>query len=154
MANLAQAWMRVEDADTGRACFRTRASMADTAQVTAVEGCNFCLAWDEAGEILRPIVQPELVFGSDTSLAQAEGFSGTPLEALRETPQVTENRFPCCFLPKRAALAPGGTARIFSLYGQAEDKGRVAALAERVSGGQWFEAKRREAAGLVDDTKL
>ena len=151
MANLAQAWMRAEDADTGRACFRTRASMADTAQVTAVEGCNFCLAWDEAGEILRPIVQPELVFGADTSLAQAEGFAGTPLEALCKTPQVTENRFPCCFLPKRAALAPGEAVRIFSLYGQAEDKGRVAALAERVNGGEWFEAKRREAARLVDE---
>ncbi|MBD5084148.1 MAG: hypothetical protein HDT33_03545 [Clostridiales bacterium] len=151
MANLAQAWMRVEDADTGRACFRTRASMADTAQVTAVEGCNFCLAWDETGEILRPIVQPELVFGADTSLAQAEGFAGTPLDALCKTPQVTENRFPCCFLPKRAALAPGEAVRIFSLYGQAEDKGRVAALAERVNGGEWFEAKRQEAARLVDE---
>ena len=40
--------------------------------------------------------------------------------------------------------------QIFSLYGQAEGKGRVAALAEQVSGGQWFEAKRREAAELTD----
>lgn len=151
MANLAQAWMRVEDADTGRACFRVRASMADTAQVTAVEGCNFCLAWDEAGDVLRPIVQPELVFGADTSLARAEGFAGAQLETLCQTPQVTENRFPCCFLPKAVRLAPGQSAQIFSLYGQAEDKGRVAALAEKVSGGGWFEAKRREAARLVEE---
>ena len=150
MANLAQAWMRVEDADAGRACFRVRASMADTAQVTAVEGCNFCLAWDEAGTVLRPIVQPELVFGADTSLAMPEGFAGTTLETLSKAPQVTENRFPCCFLPKRAALAPGEAVQIFSLYGQAEDKGRVAALAQRVQGGGWFETKRREAAQLVD----
>ena len=150
MANLAQAWMRVEDADAGRACFRVRASMADTAQVTAVEGCNFCLAWDETGTLLCPIVQPELVFGADTSLARAEGFADTPLNALCAAPQVTENRFPCCFLPRRAALAPGEAVQIFSLYGQAEDKGRVAALAERVNGGGWFEAKRREAGSLVE----
>ena len=150
MANLAQAWMRVEDADAGRACFRVRASMADTAQVTAVEGCNFCLAWDETGNVLRPIVQPELVFGADTSLARAEGFADTPLEALCAAPQVTENRFPCCFLPKRAVLAPGGAVQIFSLYGQAEDKGRVATLAGRIPGGGWFEAKRRETGSLAD----
>ena len=150
MANLAQAWMRVEDADTGRACFRVRASMADTAQVTAVEGCNFCLAWDEAGEILRPIVQPEIVFGADTALARAEGFAAAPLKTLCAMPQVTENRFPCCFLPKKATLAPGEAVRIFSLYGQAECKARVAALAGRIPGGEWFETKRREAARLVD----
>ena len=150
MANLAQAWMRVEDADAGRACFRVRASMADTAQVTAVEGCNFCLGWDEAGDVLRPLVQPELVFGADTSLARAEDFASIPLDALRAVPQMTENRFPCCFLPRKARLAPGEAVQIFSLYGQAEDKGRVAALADRIPGGEWFEAKRREAAQLVD----
>lgn len=151
MANLAQAWMRVEDAETGCACFRTRASMADTAQVTAVEGCNFCLSRDETGALLRPIVQPELVFGADTSLAVAEGFAAVPLETLCQTPQVTENRFPCCFLPKAARLGPGQSVQIFSLYGQAEDKSRVAALAERVSGGSWFQAKRREAVRLVEE---
>lgn len=150
MANLAQAWMRAEDADTGRACFRTRASMADTAQVTAVEGCNFCLGWDETGVVLRPLVQPELVFGADTALARAEGFAAASLETLCAARQMTENRFPCCFLPKRAALCPGDAVRIFSLYGQAENKERVAALARRVHGGEWFEAKRREAARLVE----
>lgn len=151
MANLGQAWMRAEDAETGLTCFRVRASMTDSAQVTAVEGCNFCLAWDEAGTLLRPRVQPEQVFGTDTSLAVAEGFARTPLEALCAAPQATENRFPCCFLPKAAKLAPGGEVRIYSLYGQSEDKGRVAALARRVAGGAWFEEKRREAEALVED---
>ena len=50
MNNLAQAWMRVEDGSQGMACFRVRASMEDTAQVSRVEGCNFCLAWDEGGD--------------------------------------------------------------------------------------------------------
>ncbi|MDE7218525.1 MAG: hypothetical protein K2O45_02725 [Oscillospiraceae bacterium] len=150
MANLAKAWMQVEDTDQGRACFRVRASMADTAQVTEVKGCNFCLGLDGAGTLLRPLVQPELVFGMDTSLARPEGFLGISLERLMKLPQVTENRFPCCFLPMRAVLEPGEEVEVFSLYGQAEDKGRVAALAERVNGRDWFEAKRQEAKALVD----
>lgn len=151
MNNLVQAWMRVEDGSQGMACFRVRASMEDTAQVSRVEGCNFCLAWDEGGTPLRPLVQPELVFGADTSLAAAEGFARAPLAQLRAAPQQTENRFPCCFLPKEAVLGPGEALCVYSLYGQAEDKGRVAALAGRISGGDWFEEKRRQAAALVEE---
>ena len=150
MANLAKAWMQAEDADTGRACFRVRASMADTAQVTEVKGCNFCLGLDGDGTLLRPLVQPELVFGRDTSLTRPEGFLRMPLEELCALPQMTENHFPCCFLPRKVILQPGDAVSVFSLYGQAEDKGRVAALAERVTGRDWFEAKRREARDLVE----
>lgn len=150
MNNLAQAWMRVEDGSQGTACFRVRASMEDTAQVSRVEGCNFCLAWDEEGTLLRPLVQPELVFGADTSLAVPEGFVRAPLATLRAAPQQTENRFPCCFLPRETALGQGEALCVYSLYGQAEDKGRVTALAERITGGDWFEEKRRQAAALVD----
>lgn len=66
-------------------------------------------------------------------------------------PQQTENRFPCCFLPKTAVLRPGEALRVYSLYGQAEDKARVAALAGRVTGGDWFEEKRRQAVQLVEE---
>ena len=151
MNNLAQAWMRVEDGSQGMACFRVRASLEDTAQVSRVEGCHFCLAWDEEGTLLRPLVQPGLVFGADTSLAAAEGFAHTPLAELRAAPQQTENRLPCCFLPKTAVLGPGEELRVFSLYGQAEDKGRVAALAGRIADGGWFQEKRRQAAALVEE---
>lgn len=151
MNNLAQAWMRVEDGSQGTACFRVRASMEDTAQVSRVEGCNFCLAWDEEGTLLRPLVQPELVFGADTSLAAPEGFARAPLAKLRSASQQTENRFPCCFLPREVTLGPGQALRVYSLYGQAGDKGRVAALAGRITGGGWFEEKRRQAAALVEE---
>lgn len=150
MANLAKAWMQAEDAGVGRACFRVRASMADTAQVTEVKGCNFCLGLDGAGTLLHPLVQPELVFGQDTSLARPERFISTSLKRLAALPQMTENRFPCCFLPIGTVLEPGEEIELFSLYGQAEDKGRVAALADRVNGRDWFETKRQEAKALVD----
>lgn len=150
MSNLAKAWMRAEDVETGVTCFRVRASMADTAQVTAVDGCNFCLGWDERGALLRPLVQSSLVFGMDTSLTKAEGFRAVPLEQLCAGPQVTENCFPCCFFPKTALLRPGESVCLRSLYGQAEEKKRAAALAGRVEPGVWFAQKRRQAAELVE----
>lgn len=150
MANLSKAWMQAEDVDKGQACFRVRASMEDRAQVTEVKGCNFCLGLDENGTLLRALVQPELVYGQDSSLAKPEGFLSMPLEALCAQPQITQNLFPCCFLPRSLVLQPGESVSVFSLYGQAEDKSRVAALVERVTGGDWFVSKRQEAAELMD----
>ena len=100
--------------------------------------------------MLRPIVQPELVFGTDTALAVPEGFANAGLDGLCGAKQMTDNRFPCCFLPKRAKLAPGGSVQILSLYGQTEDRARVAKLADSIPSPAWFDAKRREAAELVD----
>ena len=150
MSNLSKAWMQVEDVEQGRAYFRVRASMADTACVTKVEGGNFCLAWDGEGRQLKPIVQPSVIFGEDTAFTAAENFLETTLEELCERPQVMQNLFPCCFLPVSKHLQPGQTLTVYSVYGQAEDKGKVAALAEKVEPQTWFEGKRREAAELVE----
>ena len=151
MTQLAKAWMRVEDAETGHAYFRVRASMADTAYVTEVKGGNFCLAWDDQGNLLRPLVQPALVFGEDTSLSRPENFETYNLGELCAAEQITENLFPCCFLPVSVTLKPGETTRIYSLYGQVDKKELVKGIAEKAGTSEWFEAKRRQAAELVEE---
>lgn len=150
MSNLAKAWMQAEDAQIGRAYFRVRASLEDGAVVREVKGGNFCLGWDDTGSLLKPLVQPGLVFGQDTSLAEAEHFCVTPLEALCQADQVTSNLFPCCFLPRQALLQPGQSIHIFSLYGQAASKDEVARLAEGIQPEEWFPAKLQEVRSLVD----
>lgn len=153
MTQLAKAWMQVEDVDEGRAYFRVRASMADTAMVTAVEGGNFCLAYTGQGERCRLLVQPELVFGPDTGLAVPRGFAAAGVKELCAARQVTQNLFPCCFAACAAALAPGSSVQLLSVYGQAESKSTVAAFAaaaERDTAG-WFAAKRQAAAALTSD---
>lgn len=150
MSNLAKAWMQAEDAHIGRAYFRVRASLEDGAVVREVKGGNFCLGWDDTGSLLKPLVQPELVFGQDTSLAEAVHFRSTPLDALCKASQVTSNLFPCCFLPRQTLLQPGQSLSIFSLYGQAADKEEVARLAEQIQPETWFPAKRQEVRSLVD----
>lgn len=65
--------------------------------------------------------------------------------------QVTQNLFPCCFLPVMAVLAPGESAAVYSLYGQAENKRQVAALSQCAAAPGWFAKKRQEAADLTDE---
>lgn len=150
MSNLAKAWMQAEDAQIGRAYFRVRASLEDGAVVREVKGGNFCLGWDDTGALLKPLVQPGLVFGQDTSLAEADCFRSTPLEALCKAEQVTSNLFPCCFLPRQTLLQPGQSIHIFSLYGQAASKEEVARLAEGIQPEEWFPSKLQEVRSLMD----
>lgn len=151
MSNLAKAWMQAEDTETGHAYFRVRASLEDGAVVREVKGGNFCLGWDDAGQLLHPIVQPSLVFGQDTSLGTAKHFRKTALNDLCKAPQVVSNLFPCCFLPRQKVLQPGESVRISSLYGQAENKAQVQKLAQSIQPESWFDQKRREAIALTED---
>ena len=79
---LAKAWMQTDFGESGAAHFAVRASMADTACVTQVEGVNFAYAIDETGAVLHTLVQPGLVFGQDTGLAFPETFAAAPLSEL------------------------------------------------------------------------
>ena len=151
MTQLAKAWMQVEDTKEGLAYFRVRASMDDTARVTEVKGGNFCLAWDGEGKLLRPLVQPSLIFDENTSLSSPDNFAAYSLRELCAAEQRTENIFPCCFMPVSATLQPGETAHIYSLYGQAEKKGIVPYIAARAAMPEWFEEKRRRAFGLIEE---
>lgn len=148
MTQLSKAWMQAEDHEEGRAYFRVRASMADTAKVTKIEAGNFCLGLSGNGELLKPIVQTELVFGQDTSLTIPKGFLHLGLSGLQAARQVTQNQYPCCFLPYTAVLLPGQSVKLYSLYGHAEGKARVAALAGKLSPA-WFQEKHSGAVRLV-----
>lgn len=149
MTQLSKAWMQAEDYGAGQTYFRVRASLEDSAVVRQVTGGNFCLGWDRNGNLLRPIVQPSLIFGEDTSLACPRQFLTQPLETITGRTQVTSNQFLCCFLPVCETLAPGASVTIYSIYGQTEGKERLRKLADRIDPAVWFPAKRKRAAELV-----
>lgn len=150
MTQLSKAWMQAEDQAEGRAYFRVRASLEDGAVVREVKGGNFCLGWDESGALLKPVVQPSLIFGEDTALTCGTYFRNTPLTQITQMPQVTSNQFLCCFLPKIAELKPGESVTIRSIYGQAESKETVRSLAQRISPKEWFDRKRDMANRLTE----
>ncbi len=141
MAQLAKAWMQAEFGEDGTTRFAVRASMADTACVTTVEGVNFCLAMDDTGRRLRPLVNPSLVFGQDTGLEIARGLEQQSLAQLCARPQVMQNIFPCCFVPVSRTLQPGEQLCLFSLYGQAESRAMLEKVTAVVDTPVWFEAQ-------------
>lgn len=145
---LSKAWMQSRFGQEGATYFGLRASMADTACVTQVDGVNFAYAMDETGTVLHPLVQPSLVFGQDTGLACAETFRAVPLDQLCQRSQVTVNQFPCCFMPCIKTLAPGQSTQVYTVYGQADHSREVTKLVSGISGIQWFDTHYQQAVEL------
>ena len=117
---LSTAWMQVEDLEENLPYYRVRASMEDTAKVTAVRGGNFKLAFAEGGRPLETIVQPSLIFGWDTSMVKPANFEEHALSEITSTRQLTENFLPCAFTPWAGTVQPGEALTLWEFYGQAE----------------------------------
>ena len=151
MTQLAKAWMQAEPSDRlpNAAYYRVRYSMADTAAVHRIEEGNFALGMTEDGTRLQPIVDPERVFGADTSLTVPLGFaSGGSL--LREKEETVSNLFPCAFFTRTAVLESGQSVTLNELFGRADRKETLEnrALAETLDAA-WFDGKRAEAGALA-----
>ncbi len=151
MGQTSKAWMQVEGVEDKLPYFKARASMGDTATVTAVKGGNFSLAVDENGTRLTPIVDPDAVFAYDTSLHIAKNFEKNGLEGVYGTRQAVSNQYPCSFYGISKELQPGGSATLYELTGQAVSRKVLGRFLQKELTPAYFEAKASEAYALTED---
>ncbi len=149
MGHTAEAWMGVFNLENGVPFYRLRSSMADSPEVETVEAGHFYLAFVEGGGLLTPIVDPWVVFGSNTSLSHPDGFLRRSLEELEQSPQATANRTPCGFFGVRRRLEPGVEVVLWAVVGHAGDVHPLNGQVKRIASGAFLAAKRRENADLI-----
>lgn len=147
-ANLSTAWMQVENLDEGLPYYRVRASLEDSARVTAVAGGNFKLAFVDDGELLPTIVQPDLVFGWDTAMIRPAAFAGRALADIVPAKQLTGNFMPCCLTPWEGSIRPGESVTMWEFYGQSADMTQMRCFAKKANTHSYFEKKLEEARKL------
>lgn len=150
MGQTTKAWMDVQKAESKVPMFKVRASMEDSACVTAVEGVHYGFARRKDGTLLPVIVDRQLLFGEDSALLVPHNFQDTDMEKLLEMPQCTSNDVACCFFLEKAVLKPGGELSIEELYGMAETPQILSALVQRTQEKNWFQKKRQTAYQLTE----
>lgn len=148
---LSTAWMQVEDLEENLPYYRVRASMEDTAKVTAVRGGNFKLAFAEGGRPLETIVQPSLIFGWDTSMVKPANFEEHALSEITSTRQLTENFLPCAFTPWAGTVQPGEALTLWEFYGQAEEIDQMRSFCQKAGTAAYFEEKLKQARMLAEE---
>ncbi|WP_300082491.1 hypothetical protein [Propioniciclava sp.] len=119
-----EAWMTVDGADAGVPFFRLLASTGDAAEVAEISAGHYLLSPGAA----RILVDPTVVFGSDTGLGTPRGFADLGPDGLQAAAQATQGRTPCAFALHRCDLAPGEERTFVALVGHARDHDEVVEL--------------------------
>ncbi|MFH0993218.1 MAG: cellobiose phosphorylase, partial [bacterium] len=149
MSNLLRSWMDVANLEDGFAFYKLRSATGDEAETREVKDGNFYLSFVD-GVQTTPIADMDLVYGYDTAMNHAAALEKQPLAVLQASFQATANKVPCGFTGATKTLAPGAVLCIDTLIGHTHDVAAIARKAGIVSHA-WFEAKRIEAAAVIDE---
>ncbi|MGB7538930.1 MAG: hypothetical protein WBM17_10350 [Anaerolineales bacterium] len=117
MGRTLEAWMEVVHHRERLPFYRLKASPGDSLHVRAINAGNYALAFLE-GELLPVAVDPQVIFGMDTTLAFPRIFLDAGLPAVMEAAQTTQGRTPCALFGAQLEIPPGAKRVITSLYGQ------------------------------------
>lgn len=146
MGQTTKAWMQVLDAEKYQPKFKVRVSMEDSAQVSKITGVNFALGREQGENGLLPvIVDRDVLFKFDSTLARAYGFMEKSVDELMAEEQSTSNDVPTSFFGAKKVLKSGESITLLELYGMSEDESAYGRLLESFAQDEWFLNKQNKA---------
>jgi hypothetical protein len=146
VSNLNKSWAEVSYLKEGVPFYNTRSIPGDEAEVEEQNGGYFYLSFVEGkGKPIRPITDPELIFGYDTGFAFPLFFPNTAPEA-----QTFTNKYSCGFTPFSASLNTGETVRWNTLIGFHHDPENFIKTAGVYCRGNYISNKLSEAAEIEE----
>jgi hypothetical protein len=153
MSNTAVAWMGVENLTANIPFYRVAASIEDRPDVEEIDAGHFYLCFASTGAgIVRPtpIVDPTVVFGTNTAMSRPEPFLTESLAELLARPQIAVGRIPCGFFATDFALSPGEGLVVCSLVGHCDDIEAINRRADELSRIDYVDVKQAAARALAD----
>ncbi|TAM34249.1 cellobiose phosphorylase, partial [bacterium] len=150
-----EAWMNIENLDSDIPFYKLEVDPSDRPEVVHIDEGNFYLGFHFKGtkaELIRPIVDPETVFGAVTDFSY-------PAEFLAKTnfiypdKQMARSKTPCAFLMMDMGLKPGEQKTFYSLIGQARDTKTLNSLAPKITKFGYVEKKLDENLKLIGKLK-
>ena len=138
------AWAVVDNLEENIPFYRLRSTSGDQAQVNEVKAGNFYISInsEKQNKILKPIVDPRIIFKNDKSLNKPIGFKENNLQGIRE--QITENQFPSAMSILKKDLGKNDCIELNSLFGNVSDINLLEAVKERVMTKNYFKNKLKE----------
>lgn len=147
----AKASMQVEDVSLRTPYYRVRASMNDTAQVSAIEGGNFALGFAADGTLLPAVADMGAVFAYDTALCEPLVFAQGGCAGVLAQEQNASNLLPGAFFALERQLGPGESLAFTEVIGQVESKQLLKAFLAVPHDGAYFDAKYARAGQLTQE---
>ncbi|SHN53248.1 cellobiose phosphorylase [Fervidobacterium gondwanense] len=154
VGNTLKAWMEVFEIENGIHIFKLRSTAEDVATVSEIREGNFYVSFkiqESEKEQLKPLVDPDVVFGFDTSYVLPQVFAELNLEQIKRIKQVMSNRVPCAFSPVITVLEPGKKVEIYTVVGHAPNTNLLVEYSEKFSDSKYLEEKYRENRLITED---
>ena len=149
-SNLLASWMDVDHLEDDLGYYKLRASTNDSAEVSEKTDGNFYVGIVD-GKKVKPVVDQDLVFGTNMSKSTPNHFIETPLDELMDNIQVTANKIPCGFIPIKKELKAGESFTLHALSGHANNYETLRENIEKLSSNDALEKKEQEAANMIDE---
>lgn len=150
MSNLMVSWMGVENMDHNIPFYKFRASSGDEAEVSSHSKGHFYLSFMEDDELIKPIVDLELIFGYDTSLTIPLGLMEKKLSDLDLNNQVIVNKVPCGFTPVTKTVPKGTSIVINTIIGHVSEVSIINQMAISISKKDYITGKLKESMEMMD----
>ena len=151
MGNTLRSWMQGEVKEDKTAIFKVRSSTGDTAKMDKVENSYFYIAFDENQNILNPIVDPENIFGYDTSLKEPIEFQNSTIGVLLNNNNICNNKVPCAFTGKSMCLEENDGAYIYSYIGYMNNNDDLSKALKKICDKNYFDTKVNESNEIIEN---
>lgn len=148
VSNLMRSWIEVRNLEHKIPYYKMRATTADSPDVKRLYDGNFYLSVFE-GNLIRPLIDGDLVFKYDTSFSKPLGFVEKNLSDLLSETEYPTNKYPTAFTPLFWDTGRKRKIEFFSLAGYAEKVEVINRKAEELLREGYIEAKEEEAKGIV-----
>lgn len=147
-----KAWMSAYNLENSVPFYKLRASAGDTSEISSIDQGHFYLSFtmEEKEEVLlRPIVDADVVFGSNTSLSYPLNFVNEDLKSIYKKKQIVSNKVPAGFFGTAKTIKAGESIEIYSYIGHADTIEQVEELKSKLISSQYVMNKYTEAKTLT-----
>lgn len=154
MSNIARAWMEVINCGEQVPYYRVSSSIEDRPDVETYEAGHFFLSFidnDREKKLLSPFVDPDVIFGQNTSFIYPEPFITGGLDALSEKNQVCRGKYPCGFAGTTQLLEPGKTITLYSIIGHVQHVSIINSRKTGLCSGDYIREKYKQARELISN---
>lgn len=148
MSRTIEAWMDVEGLEDKAVFLRLKVDPADRPEVVRISEGNFYLAFNDKGGLVRPIVEPQAIFGWVSDFSYPQTFMDQANFSYPRK-QLTNSRTPCCFAYQKLSLKPKEEFSLYSLSGNMDSLQKLKTNLKRISNKEYFQDRQSQNRALV-----
>ncbi|WP_223703398.1 hypothetical protein [Sutcliffiella deserti] len=154
LGNTIKSWFDVVYIDEKIPFYRLRGSIEDTSEVKEILQGNFYVGFsrsEQRGEqMVKPIVDRDVIFGTDTSLRVPRMFLKHSVQELLQQPQQTTNKVSGGFSAEAVELAPEGEFELYTVIGHAKNAETVQSSVKNMLSFSMLEEKKNRARTITE----